>query len=231
MKELLVLRSKTILLVEDNETTRKHTADMLTLLFGRVVTARNGVEAFETYIDERPDIVLSDIKMPDMDGIELITAIRERDESIPIVLFSAHGDQKYLLKAINLGVDAYAIKPVKFEDLLQIFAKCAKKFSAHTTLCVQFKNGVRYDAATNTITCNGEISLLSPKERDVLGLLIAKSPNILTKKELTQTLWPNDAISDSAMKNIIARLRAKVGAESIVTISGIGWRVVLDELP
>lgn len=84
MKELLVLRSKTILLVEDNETTLKHTADMLTLLFGRVVTARNGVEAFETYIDERPDIVLSDIKMPDMDGLELITAIRERDERISI---------------------------------------------------------------------------------------------------------------------------------------------------
>jgi len=230
MKELLVLRSKTILLVEDDETTLRHTADMLPILFGRVVTARNGVEAFETYIDERPDIVLSDIKMPDMDGLELITAIRERDERISIVLFSAYSDQKYLLNAINLGVDAYAIKPIKFEDLLQIFTKCAKKFSATTTLCVQFKNGVRYDAATNTITCNGETSLLSPKERDVLGQLIAKSPNILTKKELTDTLWPHDSISDSAMKNIIARLRAKIGSESIVSVSGIGWRVVLDEL-
>ncbi len=227
MTDLILLREKVLLFAEDDKTIRDETSIVLSLIFKKVITAKDGEEAYEKYIDEQPDMILTDIKMPQKDGLELIEDIRKNDLNTPIILFSAYSDQKYLLKAINLNVDGYIIKPINLEKVMEVFSKSAKKFKDKGKSVVNFISGAVYNCSTNSIFFEEKSSSLAQKEYILLNLLLSNYPNITSKDEIIQRIWSNEEISDSAIKNIIARIRVKIGHESIVAVSGVGWRLVL----
>ena len=171
---------------------------------------------------------MTDIKMPIMDGLDFITEVRKVDVFTPIVLFSAYNEQRYLAKAINLKVEGLILKPIKLDELFAVLARCAKSLVSTNELEVLFSEGVVYNVNTNEVFKNGRPLVLGAKEYALLGLLMSKYPHILTKEETSQKIWALESVSDSAMKNIIARLRAKIGVKHIVAIPGIGWRLEMD---
>lgn len=117
----------TVLLVEDEEAIRTPVAATLNALFERVETASNGVEGLMVYERSRPDLVISDIQMPHMDGLDMAKAIRTQEPAQPIVFVTAHAEPQVLMRAIALNVDGYITKPIAKDQFFDTLAKAAKK--------------------------------------------------------------------------------------------------------
>ena len=112
-KELLEkLQTLTVLYAEDEVGIRENIADSLGYYVKEVLQASNGAEAFDLYESNKPDIILTDIHMPVLNGIEFVKKVRQIDRDIPIVMITAHTDKKYLLEAVELHMEKYIIKPM-----------------------------------------------------------------------------------------------------------------------
>lgn len=128
------LKQLTILFIEDDEITRTQLEKMLNRLFKKVIVANNGLDGYEKYQEDKVgenkiDLILSDINMPIMNGIEMLEKIRVNDSSIPVIFSTARTETEYLIKAISLGVEYYVLKPMNIEDTLNKIEKiCEKKY-------------------------------------------------------------------------------------------------------
>jgi PleD family two-component response regulator len=126
MKNLKKLTEKlNILYVEDEEASRRQLSEIFNLLFNTVDTAFDGEDAFEKYQIKPYDIIITDINMPRMNGLELIEKIKAQNPSQNIIIISAHNNSEYLLQAIEIGVDSFIIKPLKNEQLTLVLTKVA----------------------------------------------------------------------------------------------------------
>jgi YesN/AraC family two-component response regulator len=115
-----------MLYVEDEPAAREEVLVFLQRRAREVYTAANGREGLELYREKRPDVVVTDIRMPVLDGLEMAKQIRAIDRGAKIVVTSAHGDTAHLMKAIDIGIDAYVMKPVVAGKLLEAIRKCAE---------------------------------------------------------------------------------------------------------
>jgi len=115
-----------ILYVEDEPAAREEILVFLQRRAREVFAAANGREGLELFREKRPDIVITDIRMPILDGLEMAKQIRAIDRDAKIVVTSAHGDTAYLMQAIDVGIDAYVMKPVDAGKLQEAIRKCAE---------------------------------------------------------------------------------------------------------
>jgi signal transduction histidine kinase len=120
------LKQFSILYVEDETEVREALSDILSMKFDKLYVAPNGEEGLEAYHKYSPDLVVTDIKMPRMDGIELTKAIREDNKDIPIIITSAHSETEYFIDLIDLGVDQYIIKPIRGKKFFDALYKATK---------------------------------------------------------------------------------------------------------
>ncbi|WP_428561995.1 MAG: diguanylate cyclase [Solidesulfovibrio sp. DCME] len=112
-----------ILVVEDDRLAREQMGLMLSRFAGRLSTAADGIAGLDFYKHERPDIVITDINMPHMDGLDMAEAIKAMDKGTPVVLVTAHSDAQYFLRSIAMGIDGYVVKPVEAEALLTLLSR------------------------------------------------------------------------------------------------------------
>lgn len=214
----------TILFVEDDPLVLEHVASLLTIFFKKVLTAVTGEEAYNLYEYESPDIILSDLEMPQMDGIELFKIIRMKNQTIPIIVLSAYSDQNILLKAANAQIDGYIVKPIEFKTLLDALQKILPKLSEKQQIYT-FENGLTYNSLSEELFKENKPIILGKKEKMLLKLFINNKNRVIEKDELISHIWVHEDISESALKNLLNRLRSKIGFELIISIKGSGWRL------
>jgi two-component system, OmpR family, response regulator VanR len=225
---LMILKHLSVLVVEDDVPILIELEKTLQIFFNVVYTAQNGHDAYLIYQRKKPDMVITDIKMPLLNGIDFIKKIREEDYDTSIVLMSAYSEQETLLKALNLGVDGYIIKPVELEELLNNCLKNLKRQKNNTFFeKVSFKNGLMYHNLTKELTHNGKAIELGIKELRLLELFLENREKTMSKEYIVSTLWPLDEITDSALKSVLSRLRKKIGEEHIINVKGYGWKFTL----
>jgi len=124
IKELISnARNLTILFVEDDEATRVELRDFLGTFFPKIITAGDGQEAWDKFKSHKVDLIVTDITLPKINGIELISRVRSRNTTIPILILSAHTESNYLLDSIKYGVDGYLMKPFDLEQFLAVVSK------------------------------------------------------------------------------------------------------------
>ncbi|MEA3513244.1 MAG: response regulator, partial [Campylobacterota bacterium] len=152
------LKTLTIMYVEDDETIRNSLSTILVKIFGEVIICNDGndgINQFNYYIDERKtkiDLIISDINMPNKNGIDMIKGIREHDEDIPVIFTTAHGEANYLMEAIKLKIAYYALKPINTTELLQNISKFCM-IEHNKKLVNQQKNEIsKYMSIMNQIT-------------------------------------------------------------------------------
>lgn len=116
---------KTVLYVEDDGDVRDDIADFLRMNVKTVITAEDGQSGLEKCILEKPDIIVTDIRMPRKNGLEMIREIRNINRKIPVVITSAYGDSEYLLDAINIGVNQFLLKPIDLSKLEKSISACS----------------------------------------------------------------------------------------------------------
>ena len=120
------LKRLTVLFVEDEEFSRELCSEFLSRIVGRLVTAPNGAAGLETWRQHKPDIIITDIQMPYMDGLAMVQEIRSADQAVPVIIMSAFDEPKYLKRGIDLGVSGYVLKPLEVSMFAATLLGCAR---------------------------------------------------------------------------------------------------------
>ncbi len=212
-----------ILYAEDNEKIRDSYALVLKRYFKEVIEACDGKEAHELYRSHKPDILLTDINMPELDGLELIRLIRQDDATTKIIVLSAYSDQKKLMKAIPLGLFAYLVKPIKGNDLKNVLTDVA----SHTERSEQLKLSSEYIFDINGRKLfNGSKEVeLTTQEFTIVTMLTDNLHSPVSWELMSFSLWDEyHDDSKSKIHNIIKRLRKKV-PDLIESVYGFGYKI------
>ena len=215
-----------ILIVEDEKRLAQLLRDSISNSLFSVVIASNGEDGLKKFKSFKPDIIITDIMMPFCDGLEMTLKIKELDESIPIIVLSAHSDKEKLLKAIDLGINKYFIKPFDPEELLEHINKLALKLNKQKQS--KLKEDFIFDNNSLSLYKNNSLINLTKREKELFYLLIKHKNQLVTTKDLKENLW-NDEVNDEALRTFIKRVRIKTSKDLIENVSGQGYLIsVLD---
>lgn len=216
------LSNYTVLYAEDEEGIRKNLAEMLTLLFHRVLVAQNGEEAYELYKKYSPDLIITDIKMPKLNGIELVKKIRKEDKITQIIINSAHTEVDYMLEAVELSLIRYIVKPItstKLNEALEKFLEL-QNFDKIIDLADEWK----YDKANKIVLHNETIYELTKKELSLLELFLLEK-SVITYAKIELELWENESMSLNALRLFMKNFRKKLPPNYIKNIQGVGYKL------
>ncbi len=220
------LKTLTILYAEDEEGIRKNIADSLRYYVKEVFEAKDGQIAFEMYLEETPDIILSDIHMPILNGIDFIKKVRETDTHTPVIMITAHTDKKYLLDAVELHMEKYIVKPIDIDELFDALKKCIDLMDINKKIILKVDEDYVYDYDKKKLTYKNEVVILNKKEIDFLELLISYQDRIVTYVELQEYVWGDVVMTDSALRSLVRNLRKKLPTNIVTNLSGVGYRFV-----
>lgn len=225
MKQEL-LKNLKILIVEDEKRLAQLLKDSISNSFFSVVIASNGEDGLKKFKSFKPDIIITDIMMPFCDGLEMTLQIKELDESIPIIVLSAHSDKEKLLKAIDLGINKYFIKPFDPEELLKHINKLALKLNKQKQS--KLKEDFIFDNNSLSLYKNNSLISLTKREKELFYLLIKHKNQLVTSQDLKEKLWDSE-VNDEVLRTFIKRVRIKTSKDLIENISGQGYLIsVLD---
>jgi two-component system, OmpR family, KDP operon response regulator KdpE len=222
-----------ILVVDDESAIGRAVETNLSRHGFSVRAARTGQEAIEGIDSFRPDLLLLDLGLPDMDGFEIIRRVRERS-STPIVVLSVRGQERDKVAALDLGADDYLTKPFGVDELLAR-VRVALRHSARPAAgaAAVFRTGqLLVDLERRRVTVNGREVALTPTEYELLKAFIAHPDKVLTDRMLLQRVWGPEYGSEAHYLHVyMARLRKKVEEDPqnpryLRTEPGVGYRLV-----
>lgn len=217
------LKTLTLLYAEDEEGIRKPMANSLSYYLKEVFEAKNGEEALDLYYDKRPDIILTDLRMPVCDGLEMVKEIRKNDKKTPILMITAHTDKEYLLSAIELKIEKYLIKPVALDELLSALRLCIEEIESDRSLFLTC-GGCRFDFKNrHVIHEDGHEVELTQKEADFLQLLLRKKGLVVSYDEIEMSVWKEEFMSIAALRTLVKTLRKKLRNHVIKNHSQAGY--------
>ncbi len=221
----IILNQSSILLAEDEQRVRESFKKVLLLYVNDVYTASDGEEAYELYKKNNPSIIITDIKMPKVNGLELIKKIREKNRDIPIIVTSAYTDQDFLLESIKLSLVEYVIKPIKERDLNRLLKECAQKLYEKSEKVVKLANDSLYDFENKILSIKKESIPLTQKEIEFFEILLAHRGNLVTKQDIEDRLYIYEEAPPSALKNLVFKLRKKLNTDIIQTVGKLGYTI------
>ena len=220
-----------VLVVEDDKPIRNLITTTLKMNSYRFITAGKGKEAIMLSASHKPDIIILDLGLPDIDGVEVIEHIRTWSD-VPIMIVSARGDDKDKIAALDKGRDDYLTKPFSVEELLARLRVIQRRLMKTENVSVtEFVNGaLRIDYVSGCVYLDDEELHLTPIEYKLLCLLAKNAGKVLTHKYIIQSVWGSPADnSEASLRVFMATLRKKLDDSSqalIQTHIGIGYRMM-----
>jgi two-component system KDP operon response regulator KdpE len=218
-----------VLIVDDEPPIRKLLRMGLTAQGYHVLEAPDGATALNL-IAEKPDLVILDLGLPDMQGLDLLRSIRAQNEQVPIVVLSSRGDEAAKVQALDIGADDYVTKPFGTDELLaRMRAALRHQLQVQGERPIFHVGDLSVDLVRRIVKLGEREVKLSPKEYDLLRLLVAHAGKVLTHKFLLRELW--DDLTDAQYLRVYVRqLRQKIEAnperpQYILTETGIGYRL------
>jgi two-component system KDP operon response regulator KdpE len=225
----------TILVVEDDEETRAALRRELAARGYRTVEAANGREALRAWESRRPDLVLLDLGLPDMDGLDIVRRVR-REATTPIVILSGRYEEREKVEALERGADDYVTKPFGVDEL-NARLRVALRHAAGPVADVEGRITVgplEFDAARHEARVGDAALDLTPREFEILRVLLANAGRIVTKGRLLRAVWGEAYQGEASYVYVhVSQLRRKLAAadpegalaDLIVTEPGVGYRV------
>jgi len=221
MDYIVELKKLNILYVDDDEVLCLSTKNILSPLFNNVFIAENGEEAIEIFDNQKIHIVMMDVKMHNLSGIDVAKYMRDKDKNIPIFLVSSYTDVNELIEAIKLDLVGYIKKPFTFEKLLSTLFECLDKMKLKGNLKHILGENIFYDELSKKVFINNKDILLTKSEVKIIETLIKKRGQMVTYLEFINIL--DRELSESALKNIVYRLRSKLEGNSIKNLYNVGY--------
>jgi len=222
-------KAYTLLFVEDEELTRQNYTHFLERYFNKVYAAKDGEEAFGLYNKYKPHIMIVDINLPKYNGLDLIRDIRKKDQSVKIIMLTAHSETKYLLEAAELKLTKYLIKPVSRDELssaLNMAIHELTSFRVSATMQINLGEGYIWESERKELFYKNSEVLLTNKERKVLTLLLTNPNTTLGYEDIIYDVWYDDYEDKlDALKTIVKNLRRKLPEDSIKNVFSIGYKI------
>ena len=219
-----ILKNLTVLLVEDDSDSKKIMHDVLSDNFEKVFTAQNGDEGLKKFKKYNPNMVITDVFMPISDGLDMTRYIKEISKDTPVIVLSAHSEKETLLKAIDVGVDKYLIKPIMADDLLNTLENVAKN-KIETSNIIQVANGYSFNKIKRVLIRDGVEISLTKKELAFISLLIKRLGTLVLHDEIKSVVWVGESVTEAAIRTFVKRVRDKVGNNFIKNVPGLGYKI------
>jgi len=218
------LKMKTALYVEDELDVLENISELLKNYFKTFYTASDGERGYELVVEQEIDLLLVDIGLPKMNGIELIKKIRESDKNIEIVVISAYTETDYFLECIECQIDKYIIKPFTSRKIKALLERLNKKFAERDVEKeIVLDNEFTFNGLSSQLIFNNEIVSLTKKEKELLILFLNKKNSLISIQNMEYSIWPDQASSASRRRALVSRLRAKLQHRFIETYSSEGY--------
>ena len=218
-----------VLVIDDEPPIRKLLRMGLSTQGYEILEAPNGKASLEL-LAQKPNLVILDLGLPDMQGLELLRMMRARNEGVPIVVLSSRGDEVSKVQALDLGADDYVTKPFGMEELLaRMRAALRHQLQVHGERPIFRTGDLGVDLVRRIVKVGEKEVKLSPKEYELLRVLVQHAGKVLTHKFLLGELW--DDLTDAQYLRVYVRqLRQKIEADPerphyILTETGIGYRL------
>ncbi len=227
------LSELSLLYVEDDKELQKQFVRLFKTIFKHVYEAVDGLDALNSYKKNSPNIMLVDINLPKINGLEVIEKIRETNKDIPIIVLSAYSDQTKLLKAIKLGLYEYLIKPVPYEKLFLVFDKIVLEHKSiiEKNNIVALQNNYFWEKDEKCLLYHDTIILLTKRERILFEFMIQQLNQVVPSNSIIYLIWGEEYdISHRSLSHLLKRLRKKLPEELIENIYGEGYKIASNKL-
>lgn len=225
---------KLILIIEDEEPIRRGLKDSLKIEGYKVIIAEDGEKGYKLIKSKKPDLVLLDILLPKLNGIDLCKKIRSEGDITPIVMLTAKGSEIDKVLGLELGADDYVTKPFSLQELLSrikaIFRRVELKAQSISNKDIYSFDNIRIDFKKFEVTKSNKKLNLSAMEFKVLKYLISLKGEVVSRDTLLDEVWGYDKFPTTrTVDNFIAKLRSKIESDPknpkhIFTIYGVGYK-------
>lgn len=219
-----------ILIIEDDKTILNFLSISLKTNGYRFETAGSGLEGISLFLANSPDVILLDLGLPDIDGIEVIRQIRESSD-VPVIVVSARGQEREKVEALDAGADDYITKPFSIGELLARVRAALRKRMPRPAGKKEFRmDGLLIDFEKRRVSVDGEDVHLTPIEYKLLTLLVENKGKVLTHSFINKQVWGYEYTDDSqSLRVFMANIRRKIEKDTarpryIMTEVGVGYR-------
>lgn len=220
----------TILLIEDDNGIRSAITRALTDLGHAVTTSNRGMSGLESAVDNQPDVVLLDLGLPDIDGLQVLAMLRAVSK-VPVIVITARDDDADMVKALNAGADDYVVKPFGIEQLEARLRAVLRRSSSALVQVPLMVGGLTVDPRKRSVSLDGRPIDLSRKEFDLLLALAQRPGEVVSKRELLADVWrQNYGGGDRTVDVHLSWLRRKLGETAadpryLHSVRGVGVRL------
>ena len=216
-----------ILYVEDDPNIRKHISEFLSRYCSQLYACESSEEALKLYKKHQPHILLLDINLPGMSGIDFATEIRKHDKKTRILISTAYTNSEFMLKAIELELTRYLVKPVTSEELISAFEKSLNEIDNEKN--IELGNGYTYNKKTTSIIKNHQSTLLRKKESEILEFFIEREGEVVRYDILEDGIWSNGFMTRDAIRSQIRNIRKKIDNNCFKNITGVGYKFEIEK--
>ena len=214
-----------ILYVEDDEIARENGIEYLQNFFEQIYEASDAIKALQLYEKYQPDIIITDIQMPKLNGLEFVKKIRQKDKKTQIIIITAFCDRDYLLKAIELQLVKYLVKPVKEKEFEEALFLCVNSLQEDNSNIIKLDDNSYFDTFNKNLVIKNEIIKLRTKEILFLELLIKNKNRYVSYEEIENYVWSDSVMTKDALKTLVKNLKTKIPKDLILNLTNSGYKI------
>ena len=216
-----------ILYVEDDEIARENGIEYLENYFELIYDASDAIKALQLYEKYKPDIIITDIQMPKLNGLEFVKRIRQKDKKTQVIIITAFSDKDYLLKAIELGLVKYLVKPVREKEFEEALFLCINALEKDETNIIQLDEITFFDTFNKNLISSNEIVKLRAKELNFLELLIKNKNRYVSYEEIENYVWNDSVMTKDALKTLVKNIKTKIPKDLILNLTNSGYKIAI----
>ena len=214
-----------ILYVEDDEIARENGIEYLQNFFEQIYEASDAIKALQLYEKYQPDIIITDIQMPKLNGLEFVKRIRQKDKKTQIIIITAFCDKDYLLKAIELGLVKYLVKPVCEKEFEEALFLCVNSLQNNESNIIKLDENSYFDIFNKNLLINEEIIKLRTKEILFLELLIKNKNRYVSYEEIENYVWSDSVMTKDALKTLVKNIKIKISKDLILNLTNSCYKI------
>lgn len=221
-----------LLLVEDDTSLLEELRLFLSDFFDTIETATNAEMAYDKFITSTYDLVITDIQLPNQNGLMLVERIKKRTPTQTVIVISAYKEVDYFLKSIELGIYSFLVKPFGSQQLINTMIKVTA-YLKHRNISkeynvIQLTKEITFDIKTKALHVKGSLQELTEKEELLLNLLGKNINHFVGNEQIFQEVWHSPDVNHSTLRALIKRVRDKLGYEdAIINLTNRGYKLTV----
>lgn len=220
-----ILKEHDVLFISEIDDSYRKIESVLKLFFKKTFHTNSTNYANNIYEKSFPNVIVIDIELSDSNGIEYIKEFRKRNKTTPIIIVTKNIEINNLIASVKLNLIDYILKPIDINKLIYALNQSAKQIINNGEIKSIIKKGIKYNYLEKSVLINDKKEILTKNESRLLELFLINKNKFLKNEDITNHIWSEKDVSESAFKSLINRLTKKIGKDTINNSFGIGYGI------